>query len=346
MTGPSGVRLGRSTVTVGRLGLGTAPLGNLLGAVDDATATATVDAAWAAGIRYFDTAPHYGLGLAERRLGAALAGRPRSGYTVSTKVGRRLVPDPDGAGRRDDEGFDVPAAHRRVWDFSADGVRRTLEASLDRLGLDRVDLLLIHDPEEHQAEALGQAYPALHELRAQGVIGALGVGSKRWDVLHRFVAETEVDAVMLAGRYTLLEQPALDGLLPDCLSRGVSVLNVGVFNSGLLAVDRPHAGLPYDYGEAPAAIVSRAQAIAEVCARYAVPLPAAALAFAGAHPAVASVLVGARDAEQITRNAELAAAPAPPDELWAELVERGLLRPDAPRPSRALFPAGHYPSET
>jgi D-threo-aldose 1-dehydrogenase len=219
-----------------------------------------------------------------------------------------------------------------VWDFSADGVRRSLAASLDRLGLDRVDLVLIHDPEDRQEAALGQAYPALRELRAQGVIGALGVGSKRWDVLHRFVTEVEPDVVMLAGRYTLLEQPALDILLPACLARNVSVLNVGVFNSGLLAVDVPHPGLPYEYAEAPPATVERARAIADVCARHGVPLPAAALAFAGAHPAVASVLVGARDPGQITRNAELAAAPPPPPRLWAELVASGLLRPDAPWP--------------
>ncbi|MGI5215547.1 aldo/keto reductase [Plantactinospora sp. CA-290183] len=328
----AGTRLGRSTVTVGPLGLGTAGIGNLYTAVDGATAAATVHAAWDAGIRYFDTAPHYGLGLAERRLGAAVAGRPRQEYVVSTKVGRRLVRDPAGAGRRD-ESFDVPADHRRVWDFSAHGVRRCLAASLDRLGLDRVDLVLIHDPEDHQETAIEQAYPALHDLRAEGVIGAIGVGSKRGDVLHRFVRETDVDAVMLAGRYTLLEQPTLDGLLPACLDRGVSVLNVGVFNSGLLAVESPHAGLPYDYGDAPGPMVDRARAIAEVCARYGTSLPAAALAFAGAHPAVASLVVGAQGAAQVERNARLAAAPPPPAPFWAELVERGLLRPDAPHPA-------------
>lgn len=326
-------RLGRSTVSVGRLGLGTAPLGNLFTAIDDDTAAATVAAAWEAGIRFYDTAPHYGLGLAERRLGAALADRPRAEYVLSTKVGRLLVPDPAGAGRRDDQGFDVPADQRRVWDFSADGVRRCLDGSLTRLGLDRIDLVLIHDPEDHPTEALEQAYPALHELRAQGVIGALGVGSKRWEVLHRFVREAEPDAVMLAGRYTLLEQPALDQLLPDCLDRGVSVLNVGVFNSGLLAETAPHAGLPYEYGAAPAPLVERARAIAAVCARHGTSLPAAALAFAGAHPAVAAVVVGARSAEQIIRNARLAAAPAPPERLWTDLVDAGLLRADAPRPT-------------
>ena len=169
-------------------------------------------------------------------------GYPREEYVLSTKVGRLLVPDPDGAGRTDiDNGFDVPATTRRVWDFSADGVRRSLDESLQRLGLDRIDVALIHDPEESDDPegALTTAYPALHELRAQGVVGAIGVGSKQSEILGRFVTETDIDVVMLAGRYTLLEQPALDDLLPACQARGVSVLNVGVFNSGLLAKDWP-----------------------------------------------------------------------------------------------------------
>lgn len=313
------------------LGLGGAPLGNLYTAIDDEQAAATVDAAWDGGIRFFDTAPHYGLGLSERRLGAALRGRPRDEYVVSTKVGRLLVPNPGGAGRRDDDIFDVPADRRREWDFSADGVRRCLEQSLDRLGLDRVDVLFIHDPEGHADVAVREAYPALHELRSQGVVRAIGVGSCNWQVVHRFVTETELDVVMLAGRYTLLEQPALDSLLPACLERGVSVLNVGVFNSGLLATDRPHEGLHYEYGRVPRDVLDRARAIAAVCARHATPLPAAALAFAAAHPAVAAVVSGAQTPEQVRRNIELAASP-PPAELWADLVAEGLLPADAPVP--------------
>ncbi|MEQ4304706.1 aldo/keto reductase [Plantactinospora sp. B6F1] len=330
----TGSRVGRSTVAVSPLGLGCAPIGNLYRAVDEAEALATVRAAWECGIRYFDTAPHYGLGLSERRLGDALRTLPRDGYTVSSKVGRLLVPDRSGAGRRDDEGFDVPADHRRRWDFSADGVRRSLEASLLRLGLDRIDLVLIHDPEDHQTPALEQCYPALHELRAQGVVGAIGIGSKQWQVLHRFVAETDIDAVMIAGRYTLLEQPALDTLLPECERRGVSALNAGVFNSGLLAVERPHAGLPYDYTDASAEILDRARTIATLCAEHGTTLPAAALAFAAAHPAVASVVVGAHNPEQVRRNAALHGAEPPSDEFWSELVGLGLLRPDAPVPTR------------
>jgi D-threo-aldose 1-dehydrogenase len=323
------------TLSLGRLGLGCAQLGNLYREVDDATAARTVTAAWDAGIRYFDTAPHYGLGLSERRLGAVVRGFPRAEYVLSTKVGRRLVPDPEGAGRRDDQGFAVPADHRRVWDFSAEGVRRSLDESLDRLGLDRVDLVLIHDPEDHLAAAVDEAYPALADLRSQGVVRAVGVGSKRWDALHRFARDTDVDFVMIAGRYTLLEQPALDTLLPECAWRGVRAVIAGVFNSGLLAEARPHAGLPYEYGAAPSTLLSRARALAAACARHGTSLPAAAIAFATAHPAVASVVVGAQDPDQVRRNAALAGADPPPKELWADLVAEGLLRPDAPVPGGA-----------
>jgi D-threo-aldose 1-dehydrogenase len=325
-------RLGQSDVEVTPLGLGCAPLGNLYVEIGDEQAAATVDAAWDAGLRFFDTAPHYGLGLSERRLGAALRGRHRDQYVVSTKVGRLLVPNPAGAGQRDDDIFEVPGDLRREWDFSAGGVLRSFEQSLDRLGLDRVDVLFIHDPEGHADTAIREAYPAVHELRRQGVVGAIGVGSCDWRVIHRFVTETELDTVMLAGRYTLLEQPALDALLPECVRRGVSVLNVGVFNSGLLAIDRPHEGLRYEYGQVPPDVLARAQAIAAVCARHRTPLPAAALAFAAAHPAVAAVVPGAQSPEQVRRNVALAAAP-PPADLWAELLAEGLLRPDAPVPA-------------
>jgi D-threo-aldose 1-dehydrogenase len=318
---------------IGRLGLGCAQLGNLYTAIDDETASATVAAAWDAGVRYFDTAPHYGLGLSERRLGAALRGRPRDSYAVSTKVGRLLVPSPSTAGERDPDGFVVPASERRVWDFSADGVMRSLTASLDRLGLRQIDLVLIHDPEDHARPALEEAYPALHALRAEGVVRAIGVGSTRTEILDRFVAETDIDVVLLAGRYTLLEQPALDSLLPACVKRGVSVFNAGVFNSGLLAVDDPHAGLPYDYDDAPDSIVARAQAIAKVCAGHGVSLPRAALAFAAGHPAVRSLVIGSQTAEQARRNFTLAAAPLPPAEMWSELIAHGLLRSDAPIPA-------------
>lgn len=328
-------QLGSSSVAVTPLGFGAASIGNLYRAVPDEQAAAAVDAAWAAGVRYFDTAPHYGLGLSERRLGAALAGRPRAEYTLSTKVGRIIVDQPDGQGSDLDNGFAVPATRRRVWDFSADGVRRSLDDSLGRLGLDRVDVVLMHDPDEspEPGRALREAYPALDELRRQGVIGAIGVGSKDTGILSRFAAETDVDALMIAGRYTLLEQPALDDILPTCVARGISVLNVGVYNSGLLAVEWPDETRPYEYGAAPADVLARAQGIATACRRHGVTLPQAALAFAAAHPAVAAVVVGAGKAAHIARSAEWFGQPTPPAQLWTELVEQGLLRPDAPLPA-------------
>ncbi|HEY6597157.1 MAG TPA: aldo/keto reductase [Asanoa sp.] len=308
-----------------RLGLGCGPLGNLYHAIGEDQAVATVDAAWDAGVRFFDVAPHYGLGLAERRLGKALAGRPRSQYAVSTKVGRLLEPTPDDAGLRDVEGFDVPRTHRRVWDFSRDGVRRSIAESLDRLGLDRVEIALLHDSEGNADAAIEEGYPALAELRDEGVVGAIGAGSKDIAFLHRLVTTRAPDVILVAGRYTLLEQPALDEVLPACLAAGTSVLNGGIFNSGLLALDRPHDDSPYEYGPAPAPVLQRARAIADICARHGTTLPTAALAFARSHPTVVSVLVGADSPDQIRRNATLAAQ-EPPSELWPAMVEAGLLR--------------------
>ncbi|WP_433085611.1 aldo/keto reductase [Dactylosporangium sp. CA-052675] len=305
------------------LGLGCAQLGNLWRERSDAQARAIVDAAWECGIRSFDTAPHYGLGLSERRLGAALAHRPRAGFTVSTKVGRLLEPV-DGAGDDLADGFAVPRTHRRAWDFSRDGVRRSLEASLDRLGLDRVDVALLHDPEFQPEAALRHGFPALAQLRAEGVVGAIGAGSKDAGVLTRLVTECAPDVVMVAGRYTLLEQPAASALLPACAAAGVAVIAAGVFNSGLLAEDVPRAGLHYEYGDAPAALVERASAIAAVCASFGTTLPAAAIAFPGRDPCVTAVVLGADDADQVRRNAALFAAP-PPAALWPALRSRGLL---------------------
>ncbi|QIZ34613.1 aldo/keto reductase [Saccharopolyspora sp. ASAGF58] len=325
-------RLGGSEVSVSALGFGGSVIGNLYRAVDEDTALGAVDAAWGAGIRYFDTAPHYGLGLAERRLGRALTGRPRDEFAVSTKVGRLLVPDPRGAGMQDDAGFEVPADHRRVWDFSADGVRRSLDDSLRRLGLDRIDLVLIHDPDDHWAQAVSEAYPALHELRAQGVIGAIGVGMNQWQMLERFVAETDVDAVLLAGRYTLLEQSAVDSMLPACLRRNVSVLAAGVFNGGVLATDELGPEAMYDYAPAAPELRARVARMAEVIHRHGASVPQVAIAFAAEHPAVVSVVVGARSAAEVRGNAELFDRPVPA-ELWGDLIAAGLLRPGLPLPT-------------
>jgi D-threo-aldose 1-dehydrogenase len=312
------------------ISLGCAQLGNLYRAITDEQAHATVDAAWDGGIRYFDTAPHYGLGLSERRLGAALAGRDRAEFVISTKVGRRLEPLSVPTGR-DPDGFDVPATHRRVWDFSPDGVTRSIEQSLERLGLDRVDIVYLHDPDAHYREALDEAYPALEDLRGQGVIAAIGAGMNQSGMLADFARHTDMDLFMLAGRYTLLEQEALDNLLPVCLERGTGVVAAGVFNSGLLAEPRPARDARYNYTEVPADLLQRARSIAEVCDRHGTSLPAAALAFSRAHPAVVSVCIGARSPEQITRNVRLASTPVPLA-LWADLKDQGLLRLDAPVP--------------
>ncbi|MGW4402780.1 aldo/keto reductase [Nonomuraea sp. NPDC004702] len=299
-----------------RVGLGGAPLGNLYQAVSGEQARATVDAAWDSGVRLFDTAPHYGLGLSERRLGAALA--ERSGYVLSTKVGRLVVPS---RVRDDDEMFDVPVGLGRAWDFSADGVRDSLEDSLARLGLPEIDIALIHDPDDHLEQALAEAYPALAELREQGVVKAIGVGMNQWQAPLRFVRETGVDVVMLAGRYTLLDQSGLP-LLDECAERGVRVLAAGVFNSGLLATPAPSG--TFDYAPAPAPLLDRATRIAAVCERHGVSLPQAAMAFPLRHPAVASIVLGARAPEEVLANAALWARPVP-EELWLELAGEGLL---------------------
>ncbi|MDG4809653.1 aldo/keto reductase [Micromonospora sp. WMMD1120] len=309
---------------LGPLGFGASQGGNLFRATSDEEFAAAVDTAWAGGVRYFDTAPHYGLGLSERRLGAALRSRPRDEYVVSTKVGRLLVPSPETAHLRDPEGFDVAADHRRVWDFSRDGVRRSLEASLRRTGLDRIDVVYLHDPDAHWEQAVREAVPALAQLREQGVVGAIGAGMNQSAMLARFVAETDVDVVMCAGRYTLLEQGALTDLLPIAQARRVGVVIAGVYNSGLLARDVPPTDATYDYRRAPAEVLDQARRIARVCQTYGVTLPQAALAFVRRHPAVASTVVGMRNEAQVTETLRRAAVDVP-DQLWAALYDAGLL---------------------
>ena len=329
-------RLPRTDVGLTAVGFGAAQAGNLQSRLSDEEFDGAVDAAWTLGIRYFDTAPHYGLGLSERRLGAALRGRPRADYVLSTKVGRLLVPSPETADRSDLPvgGFDVPATTRREWDFSRDGVLRSLEASLGRLGLDRVDIVYLHDPDDFGEQALKEAIPALVELRDQGVVSAIGAGMNQSAMLSRFVREADIDVVMCAGRYTLLNQTAGQDLLPAAVQRGVGVVLAGVFNSGLLATDPPVPGASYDYAPASAALYERAVRIAAVCAEYDVPLPQAALAFAAGHPAVVSTVVGMRDRDQVQQAVDRSAAPVP-DDLWPALVRAGLLPDDAVPISRS-----------
>ncbi|MEO3754153.1 aldo/keto reductase [Streptomyces sp. B6B3] len=311
------------------LGFGAAQLGNLYHPTSDEEAAGAVATSWDAGVRYFDTAPHYGLGLSERRLGAALAGRPRAEFVVSTKVGRLLVPSPDTANRLDEQGFAVPATLRREWDFSRDGVLRSLEGSLERLGLDRVDVVYLHDPDDHFAEASTTGVAALVELRDQGVVGAIGAGMNSAAPLAEFVRRCDVDVVMVAGRYTLLDQSALDDLLPLAAERGVGVVAAGVYNSGLLGSRRPAPGARYDYQPAPAALLARVHALADRCEEHGVTLPEAAVAYPLRHPAVASVVLGTRTPRHSETNAARYRAHLP-EALWAELAEADLIPGEGP----------------
>jgi D-threo-aldose 1-dehydrogenase len=306
-----------------RLALGCAPLGGLYTAVDERQAGATVEAAWGKGIREFDTAPHYGAGLSERRLGAVLAGLRRDEVVVSTKVGRLLVPG-SGSPRRDDGGAMFAGAPDldRVFDFSRDGVLRSVEESLERLGLDRVDVLYVHDPDDHLDQAIREALPALADLRAQGVVREIGAGMNQAPALVRIVHEADVDRVLVAGRYTLLDQSAGEELLPLCARRGVAVVAGGVLNSGILADPRP--GAMYDYAPAPEELVARARRIEAICARHDTELLAAAIAFPLRHRAVGTVLVGARSPEEV-EAAAAAIARGVPEELWDALEQAGLV---------------------
>ena len=302
---------------MGELGHGAANVGNLYRAMTDEQARAVLDAAWESGIRYFDTAPHYGLGLSERRLGAFLATKPRADYVVSTKVGRLLRPSPETADRLDDENqFAVPASLRRVWDFSAGGIRASLEESLERLGLDAVDVLYLHDPDEHDLAAdLSTGVPALAALREEGLVTAIGIGSKSTEALLAAVRTGALDLVMAAGRYTLLEQAG--ELVAACRETGVGIVAAAVYNSGLLSTPRP--GGRYEYGAVPArAARARASASRTVCERHGVTLPEAALQFPLREPAVRSVVVGAATPEQVRENARRMEVEIP-EALWDEL---------------------------
>lgn len=297
--------LGTRGVTVTRIGLGCGPLGNLFTAMSDGNATATVAAAWDAGIRYFDTAPLYGHGLSERRLGRALQTLPRDEFVVSSKVGRLLRADPD----YDPGIFRIDRGLAPQFDYSRDGVLRSVEETLDRLGLDRIDIALVHDPDDHERAALDGAFPALVELRDQGVVRGIGAGMNQHEMLSRFIAHVDLDCVLLAGRYTLLDRSG-EKLLDACVARGVGVILGGVFNSGVLAsVDAPPT---FDYEPASTAIVERARAMRAACARHGVALPAVAIRFASDHPAVNTVVVGARTPDEIRADVTGAQTPLPP----------------------------------
>ena len=314
---------GRAEVT--DLGFGAAPLGNLYRAVDDADALASIDAAWDAGVRYFDTAPHYGLGLSERRVGEALAKRPRDEFTVSTKVGKLLVPNPDPQGSElARNGFDVPDATVRHVDFTADGVTRSIHASLDRLGLDRIDIALVHDPQLDLDASVEQSMPALIALRDEGAVGAVGVGANHVWEAARFVEQCDIDVVLLAGRWTLLDRSA-EAFLDRCAERGVSVLAAAPFNSGLLARRWPADDGHFDYVGAPPEVVARARELASICEDHDDVLPHAALRFPLRHPAVASVVAGMASAGEATANAGWMAT-AVAEDLWRAIDAWSLAR--------------------
>ena len=334
------VRPSGATLPFTELGFGGAPLGNLFAPIPEPEAEATLQAAWDRGMRYFDTAPLYGLGLSETRFGRFLADKPRDGFLLSTKVGRLLEP-----GRADDETrakfVDAPERTMR-YDYSYDGVRRSLEESLERLGLDRTDILFCHDvdvfthgsreaSDRRIAEFMESGYRAFLELREQGVVRAIGAGINEWDVAEKLARAGDFDLFLLAGRYTLLEQAALDSFLPYCVERGIGVVLGGAFNSGVLATGAVE-GARYNYEAAPGWVMEKTRALEAVCARHGVALPAAALRFPLAHPAVACVIPGARAAGEVERAVDTFAADIPAA-LWAELKAEGLLREDAPVPT-------------
>jgi D-threo-aldose 1-dehydrogenase len=319
--------MSRPTATVGStalgltpLGFGGAPIGNLFAAVEDQLALATVDAAWDGGVRYFDTAPHYGLGLSELRLGKALRAKPRAEFVVSTKVGRLLEVNPHPIGSDLAAGFDVADDYLRVRDYSGGGVLRSIEDSLSRLGLDRIDIVYLHDPEDFMDQAINEAAPALSALRGEGVIGGYGAGMNSAQPLQRLVAETDLDVVMIAGRWTLLDRSALP-LLDQCQQRGVAVVAAAPFNSGLLASAEPAEDARFDYEPASAALLGVARAMAAECRGWGVTLPQAALQFPLQHPAVVSVVAGMKSPPEAAADAAWIAEALPPG-LWAALEDQ------------------------
>jgi D-threo-aldose 1-dehydrogenase len=309
---------------ISRLVHGCSSIGGLYSVCDPEIAAGGLAAAWDVGIRTFDTAPHYGVGMAEERLGAFLASKPRSEFVVSTKVGRLLVAtDEDVEGV---DGFFGTPQRTRIRDYSGDGVRRSIEDSCERLGLDKIDIALIHDPDDYWEAAIGEAIPALVQLRSEGTVKAIGIGINIADMATRFVKEADIDCVLIAGQYSLVEESATETLFPACSDAGVAVIAAGVYESGILA--NPKAGANFRYEAAPDELVARVAKIAGVCARYDVPLPAAALQYVLANPAVDAVTIGARAEARVRQNAEFFNT-AVPRELFDELAAEGLIAPVA-----------------
>jgi D-threo-aldose 1-dehydrogenase len=351
------VRLGRTKLEVTKLGFGMAPLGGLYAPVSDDQAVEVLGHAWDLGIRYYDASPLYGYGLAEQRLGRMLVTRNRGDFVISTKVGRLLYPldevlahpewdrdwqrlgsvtsvGPDETPSEDlnDWYYRGVPDFRPVYDYSYDGVMRSVESSLKRTGLDRLDILWIHDPDTHWEQAIGGAYPALAKLRSEGVVSAIGAGMNQAEMLARFAREGDFDAFMCAGRYTLLDQPALAELLPLCIKKNIAIVIAGVMNSGLLANPSPDSH--FDYGPAPKEWIDKALHIKAVCDRHGVPLRAAALQFVFAHPAVETVVAGVRTIAHLDDTVAMMQHPIP-DALWDDLRAEGLVAAEAPTPKAA-----------
>jgi D-threo-aldose 1-dehydrogenase len=322
------VRLG--TLEVTSIGLGSAPLGGLFAPVSDADAEATIERAWSLGVRFFDTAPLYGFGLAERRLGGFLRRQRRDSFVISTKVGR-LLRTGDGVTVNDDHYKGTPRA-RPQFDFSYDGVMRSVDESLGRLGLDRVDILLVHDPDDHYDAAVRGAFRALERLRDDGTVAAIGAGMNQSEMLARFAEAVPVDCFLLAGRYTLLDQGALTALFPICLAKNIGIILGGIYNSGILA--NPRAAPKFNYEDADAALVARALELDALCREHGTELKAAAIQFCMAHPAATVALQGARSADEVADNLAMAENPIP-SAFWHALRRRGLVDVQAPLPDGA-----------